>query len=78
MCGRVVQKGGELPGLVSIMGGPDESRVRKPRFNGAPSQDFWIVRKQPESDVYRRDLMVWDLIPYWLKDEKGGRKPINA
>ena len=24
------------------------------------------------------DLIKWGLIPYWCKDPKGGRKPINA
>jgi putative SOS response-associated peptidase YedK len=78
MCGRITQKSGELPGLVTVMGGPDDSRTRKPRWSGAPSQDFWIVRKHPQSSVFQRDLMTWGLIPYWCKDPSGGRKPINA
>lgn len=80
MCGRITQKSGELPGLVTVMGGPDDSRTRnrKPRWNGAPSQDFWIIRRHPQTGEYRRDLMTWGLIPYWVKDRAGGRKPINA
>src|SRR5262245_39042991 len=78
MCGRITQKSGELPGLVTIMGGPDDSRTRKPRWNGAPSQDFWIIRRHPKTGEYRRDLLTWGLIPYWVKDASGGRKPINA
>ena len=48
------------------------------RFNGATSQDFWIARKHPKTLENQRDRMTWGLIPYWLKDGTGGRKPINA
>jgi putative SOS response-associated peptidase YedK len=62
--------------------GAGDGRVRDPkdwvRYNGVPSQDFWIVRKHPKTGDYQRDRMTWGLIPYWLKDRTGGRKPINA
>jgi putative SOS response-associated peptidase YedK len=48
------------------------------RFNGAPSQEFWIVRRHPETRENQRDRMTRGLIPYWVKDGTGGRKPINA
>jgi putative SOS response-associated peptidase YedK len=78
MCGRVTQKTGELPGFVSVTGGPDPSRPPQPRYNGAPSQEFWIIRKNPKTGEYQRDQLTWGLIPYWCKDPNGGRKPINA
>ena len=81
MCGRITQKTGELPGLVRVEGYGD-SRVKDPRdwvrFNGAPSQEFWIVRRHPETGENQRDRVTWGLIPYWVKDGTGGRKPINA
>jgi putative SOS response-associated peptidase YedK len=77
MCGRVTQKTGELPGFVSLMGGPDPSRPPQARWNGAPSQDFWIIRKNPKTRATQRDRLIWGLIPSWCKDP-GGRKPINA
>ena len=81
MCGRITQRSGELPGLVTVEGYGD-SRVKDPRdwvrFNGAPSQDFWITRKHPKTGEYQRDRMTWGLIPYWSKHGTGGRKPINA
>ena len=81
MCGHITQKRGELPDLVTVMGGGD-SRVKDRkdwvRYNGAPSQDFWIFRKHPTTGEYQRDRMTWGLIPYWVKDATGGRKPINA
>ena len=48
------------------------------RYNGAPSQDFWIIRRHPKSCEYQRDRLTWGLIPYWVKDATGGRRPINA
>ena len=43
MCGRITQRRGELPGLVTVEGYGD-NRVKDPkdwvRFNGAPSQIF--------------------------------------
>ena len=81
MCGRITQRSGELPGLVTVEGYGD-SRVKDPRdwvrFNGAPIQEFWIVRRHPETGENQRDRMTWGLIPYWSKDGTGGRKPINA
>ena len=81
MCGRVTQKSGELPGLVTVTGYGD-SRVKDPkdwvRYNGAPSQEFWVIREHPETGKNHKDRMTWGLIPYWVKDGTGGRKPINA
>ena len=82
MCGRVTQRSGELPGLVTIVGDGYDPRVKDPkdwvRYNGAPSQDFWIIRRHPKTEEITRDRMTWGLIPYWVKDRAGGRKPINA
>ena len=50
MCGRIIQSSGpELPGLKVILGTPDDSRIRKPRYNGAPSQDLIVIRRHPET-----------------------------
>ena len=75
MCGRITQKSGELPGLVTV------SLIEEqfaPRWNGAPSQQFWVIRRHPDTGEYRRDRLTWGLIPYWVKEPDGGRKPINA
>ena len=82
MCGRVTQRSGELPVLATVMGDGRDSRIKDPkgwvRYNGAPSQDFWVIRRDPETGEYQRDRLTWGLIPYWVKDATGGRKPINA
>ena len=82
MCGRVTQRSGELPGLAAVMGDGNDSRIKDPkdlvRYNGVPSQDCSLIRCHPKSGEYQRDRLTWGLIPYWVKDATGGRKPINA
>jgi putative SOS response-associated peptidase YedK len=78
MCGRVTQTSRILKGLTTVVGYERDSRGEAPRYNGAPSQDFWVVRRNPQTGEYQTDRLVWGLIPYWTKDPKGGRKPINA
>jgi putative SOS response-associated peptidase YedK len=48
-----------------------------PRYNGAPSQDLLMIRRNRDTGEVL-DLLRWGLIPYWCTDPKGGRKPINA
>ncbi|WP_088347138.1 MULTISPECIES: SOS response-associated peptidase [Rhodomicrobium] len=79
MCGRFTQTDRDLPGLdLAVL---DEAHADSPppaRFNGAPSQDFWVVRRHPETGAYHKDRLIWGLIPYWTKDPSGGRRSINA
>jgi putative SOS response-associated peptidase YedK len=49
-----------------------------PRYNGAPGQEHWVIRQNPKDGQRSLDRLWWGLIPHWTKDEKGGRKPINA
>jgi putative SOS response-associated peptidase YedK len=83
MCGRFTQSNKELPGIETVV--LDErydsrtgGALPPVRYNGAPSQDFWVVRRHPETGLYHRDRLIWGLIPSWCKDQNGGRKPINA
>ena len=79
MCGRFTQTDRELPGFsTAVLDEEIDSRARHVRYNGAPSQDFWVIRRHPETGVYHRDRLIWGLIPYWVKEPNGGRKPINA
>ncbi len=74
MCGRVTQKGGELAGLVSV------SLIEEPmapRWNGAPSQDFWVIRRDPSTGEYRRDRLIWGFKTAWMRDAGSGGQ-INA
>jgi putative SOS response-associated peptidase YedK len=80
MCGRVTQSGGPLRyGIVEGLDARD-SRVHNfpPRWNGAPSQDLLVIRRYHVTGQVSLDAFRWGLIPYWTKDPRGGRKPINA
>jgi putative SOS response-associated peptidase YedK len=49
-----------------------------PTWNMAPTRDAPVVRLHPESRERRLDLLRWGLLPYWAKDAKSVRQPINA
>src|SRR5271169_6991200 len=80
MCGRVIQS--SAPIRYAIVDGMNvrDSRVHNspPRWNGAPSQDLLVIRRNHKTGEVSLDPLRWGLIPYWCGDPKGGRKPINA
>ena len=80
MCGRVIQS--SAPFRLAIVEGLDvrDSRVHNypPRWNGAPSQELLVIRRNHHTGELSLDPLRWGLIPYWCEDPKGGRKPINA
>jgi putative SOS response-associated peptidase YedK len=80
MCGRVIQARAPheylLVGGLDVGGGPLSNYPR--RWNGAPSQEFQVIRQNHATGQRSLDLLKWGLIPYWVSDPKGGRKPINA
>jgi putative SOS response-associated peptidase YedK len=39
-----------------------------PRYNAAPSQELWVLRRHPETGQGSMDLLKWGLIPYWCKE----------
>jgi hypothetical protein len=80
MCGRVIRARGPIE--YAYVDGLDvrDSRLSNypRRWNGSPSQEFLVIRQNHQSGERSLDLLKWGLIPYWCKDPKGGRKPINA
>jgi putative SOS response-associated peptidase YedK len=80
MCGRVIQSSGPL--RYAIVDGLNvrDSRVHNypPRWNGAPSQELLVIRRNHKIGEVSLDPLRWGLIPYWCKDPTGGRRPINA
>jgi putative SOS response-associated peptidase YedK len=88
MCGRVIQA--SPPGVLrlKILDGLGDRgrdcRIKEepygnvpPRYNGAPSQELWVIRRHPETGEHTMDLLKWGLVPYWCK--KGPKPPpINA
>jgi SOS response associated peptidase (SRAP) len=80
MCGRVIQSSGPLRYGVLAGMDPRDTRVHNypPRWNAAPSQELLVIRRNHETGQVSLDPLRWGLVPYWCKDPKGGRKPINA
>ena len=86
MCGRVIQASPPHQLGLKIIDAldPRDNRVPEnpfgnvpPRYNGAPSQQLWVIRQHPETGERSLDLLQWGLIPYWCK-EKPKPPPINA
>ena len=80
MCVRVIQSSG--PVTLAIVDGLDvrDSRVHNypPHWNGAPSQELLVIRRNHQTGEVSLDPLRWGLIPHFCEDPKGGRKPINA
>ena len=79
MCGRITQKSNPNRlglGLTTVT--LIEPLTVPPRYNGAPGQDHWVIRQHPRTGERTLDRLWWGLIPYWVKEGSGGRKPINA
>jgi putative SOS response-associated peptidase YedK len=80
MCGRVIQSSSPL--RLSIVDGLEAKDDRlngfRSRYNAAPSQNLLVIADDNETGTPSLELMRWGLIPCWMKDPKGGRKPINA
>ena len=79
MCGRIIQSSEPL--RLAIVDGLDvrDSRLTNVprRYNGAPSQDLLVIRRNHATGERSLDLIRWGLIPSWCDDPKGGRKPID-
>ena len=70
------------PARLAVIEGLDvrDSRVHNypPHWNGAPSQELLIIRRNHHTGEVSLDPLRWGLIPHFCEDPKGGRKPINA
>jgi len=80
MCGRVIQAKGPVKyAIVEGLNVRDSRFDNYPRrWNACPSQELMVIRQNPKTGERSLDLLKWGFIPYWCKDAKGGRKPINA
>ena len=76
MCGRFTQAMSwhELHSLYQM---PRQAPLNlQPRWNGAPTQDFAVLRLQsPERAIAK---LRWGLVPAWAPDVKIGARLINA
>jgi putative SOS response-associated peptidase YedK len=80
MCGRIIQSSDPI--RLAIVDGLDvrDSRLGNlpRRYNGAPSQELLVIRRNHRTGERSLDPLKWGLIPSWCADPKGGHKPINA
>jgi putative SOS response-associated peptidase YedK len=77
MCGRVIQLSNP-DAIRKLFEASGTAPNAPPRYNGAPAQDLMVVRRHPKTGERVLDMLRWGLIPYWVDDPKGGRKPILA
>src|SRR5262245_17975205 len=79
MCGRITQKSDprvlslDIATLIEPL-----ATALTPRFNGAPGQEHWVIRRHPKTGVRHLDRLWWGLIPYWTTETVPKSKPINA
>jgi putative SOS response-associated peptidase YedK len=78
MCGRITQKSNPKVLGLRIATLVEPLIDAPPRFNGAPGQEHWVIRRHPETGAGTLERLSWGLIPHWVKDSAGGRRPINA
>ena len=78
MCGRFTQKltWRELHELYRLLLDAPPDNLR-PRWNGAPTQDFAVCR-WGQDGARRIARLRWGLVPFWAKDLKIGARLINA
>ena len=77
MCGRFTLTRQEAIELADELGVPVESLANyRPRYNIAPTDQHWVVRKKYED----REVLpaLWGLINSWAKDRKRAAAQINA
>lgn len=82
MCGRVFIKDSASALIANFAfakpPGPNELGEDRPRYNGAPGQWYPIIIREEDQPGAVFTMARWGLIPRWMKDPKGGHKPINA
>ena len=78
MCGRFTQKSDPKVLGLGIATLVEPLVEALPRYNGSPGQEHWVIRQHPDTGARTLDRLSWGLIPGWVKEANGGRKPINA
>lgn len=81
MCGRISQHSGFISlSIVEGIDAPDRpgGTNHPPRYNGAPSQELLVIRRNHKRGEISLEPIKWGFIPVSCEDAKGGVKPINA
>jgi putative SOS response-associated peptidase YedK len=48
-----------------------------PSWNLGPTQPSLVVRRHPQTGERHLNVLTWGLLPYWAKNPKHSRRPIN-
>jgi putative SOS response-associated peptidase YedK len=77
MCGRYASV---IPAdfLARLFGTVNPLPNLQPTWNMAPTKDAPVVRRDRDTGARHLDVLKWGLVPYFTKDLKQARKPINA
>jgi putative SOS response-associated peptidase YedK len=62
MCGRITQKGNPKVLGLKIAMLVEPLFEAPPRYNGAPSQQHWVICQHSESGTRTLDWLIWGLI----------------
>lgn len=76
MCGRFLLEP-RTPQVVRQFFDVTEELDYAPRWNMAPTQESWVVRRSPEGGREIANLR-WGLVPSWAKDAAAASRLINA
>ena len=81
MCGRATLTVVDYPTLAQELGveaKAEHAALYRPRWNLAPTDPHWIVRKDPEAEKRVIEPARWGLVNFWAKDAKRAAMQINA
>ena len=62
---KIVTDDNRLRSLFEVPAGPAIRFL--PHWNGAPAQDFPVLRRNPETSIRGFDMLGWGLVPAWAK-----------
>ncbi|MFT0862212.1 SOS response-associated peptidase [Ancylobacter sp. G4_0304] len=80
MCGRLLQARDLTAYAEHFRIPPGGAAVPNlpPRYNGAPTQDFLVVRRNPHTAQAEFGALRWGLVPVWAKDISIANRTFNA
>ena len=81
MCGRATLTVVDYPTLASALGveaKPEHASLYRPRWNLAPTDPHWIVRRDEASGKRELEPARWGLVNVWAKDRSRAAQQINA
>lgn len=80
MCGRIIQYRDIFAYAEHFVLDPSGTPIPNlpARYNGAPTQDFLVIRRNPSTAKAELGGLRWGLVPVWASDTRIAGKTINA